>query len=376
MPRNGIYDCAVIGGGLAGLSLSILLARAGKQVILFEQRSFPFAKVAGGYFSKEGIPFLASLGIDLQSRGLPAIERMIMSSPNGQSIDVRLDVGGVGIERAAIDEELYYIALQAGVTVRTGVRVPGVQFDGALFHLDTGPERVQARLAAGAFGRSSHMDKALGRDYKERDEQRLFVAVEHHVRIPFDARFVEIHTFPGGYCGISAYGEGLVNLSYTTRAATLKAYGGIEGLEQNLLAGHRYLGRYFREGVFPDARPQTISHVYFRIKEPVHRHMLMVGDAGGTIAPISGNGMSIALHSARLAVAAMLDFLDGKLLRPEMESEYGRAYHSHFGRRIRVSRRLTQLLIRPGLTNAAFPFFRHFPFLVDYVSRQIHGGTI
>jgi len=374
--ENTLYDCAIIGGGIAGLSLSVLLARAGKRVILFEQRQFPFHKVSGGYFSNEGIPFLASLGIDLRSRGLPSVERMMMSSPSGRFIDVKLDIGGVGISRYEIDHELYHIALGMGVEIRNPARVKQVQFDGRLFRIMLEGDTFLARTAAGAFGRSSNMDAALGRDYKVRNEQQLFVAVEHHIRIPFRSRFVEIHAFPGGYCGISAYGDGMVNLSYTTKAATLKAYNGIQGLEREVLSANIYLGRYFREGAFLLPRPQTISHVFFLFKQAVAGHMLMVGDTAGTIAPISGNGMSIAVHSAKLAGEAIMQYLEGRLSLAQMEERYRREYHRHFARRIKVSKQLHHLLVNPVLTNAAFPFFRRFPFLVDYVSRQIHGSTI
>ena len=39
------YDVGIIGGGLAGLSLSILLAKSGYQVILFEKEKYPFHRV-------------------------------------------------------------------------------------------------------------------------------------------------------------------------------------------------------------------------------------------------------------------------------------------------------------------------------------------
>lgn len=376
MAQKTCYDGAIIGGGMAGLSLAIILAKAGKKVILFEQRKYPFHKVSGGYFSNEGIPFMASLGIDLKDRNLPSIERMIMSSPNGQSINVKLDVGGVGISRYEIDNELYHIALSLGVAIRIETRVRQVQFEDGQFQITLDEEMIYARTVTGAFGRSSNMDVSLNRNYKAQNEERLFVAVEHHIRIPYQDHFVEIHGFPGGYCGISAYGDGMVNLSYTTRASTLKAHHGIAGLEQDVLSTNKYLGRYFKEGTFLLAKPQTISHVYFDIKEPVTDHILMIGDAAGNIAPISGNGMSIATHSAKLAAEAIIPYLNGQLSFAGMEAQYRAAYQRHFAKRIIVSRRLTHLLINPVLTNAAFPFFKLFPFLVNYVSRQIHGGTI
>ena len=59
-----IFDVAIVGGGLAGLSLSILLAKAGYKVILFEKEKYPFHKVCGEYISLESWNFIERLGIE------------------------------------------------------------------------------------------------------------------------------------------------------------------------------------------------------------------------------------------------------------------------------------------------------------------------
>ena len=58
MTNDKIYDIAVVGGGLAGLSLSIQLAKAGYDVILFEKEKYPFHKVCGEYISLESWNFI------------------------------------------------------------------------------------------------------------------------------------------------------------------------------------------------------------------------------------------------------------------------------------------------------------------------------
>lgn len=60
-----IYDIAITGGGLAGLSLAILQAKAGNSVVLFEKNSYPFHRVCGEYISLESWDFLESLGLPL-----------------------------------------------------------------------------------------------------------------------------------------------------------------------------------------------------------------------------------------------------------------------------------------------------------------------
>ena len=45
------YDIGIVGGGLGGLSLSILLRRMGHTVVLFEKEAYPFHRVCGEYIS-------------------------------------------------------------------------------------------------------------------------------------------------------------------------------------------------------------------------------------------------------------------------------------------------------------------------------------
>ena len=57
------FDIAIIGGGLAGLTLSIQCANAGYNTILFEKETYPFHKVCGEYISNESLPFLEKIEI-------------------------------------------------------------------------------------------------------------------------------------------------------------------------------------------------------------------------------------------------------------------------------------------------------------------------
>jgi len=125
-----LYDAAVIGGGLAGLSLSIQLAKAGYNVVLFEKEKYPFHKVCGEYISLESWDFIKGLGLDLEKMNLPIIKNLIVSSPNGNSLEQPLPLGGFGISRYGLDNELYKIAKDAGVKIHEGTKVNELSLKG------------------------------------------------------------------------------------------------------------------------------------------------------------------------------------------------------------------------------------------------------
>lgn len=373
MRQPAQYDTAIIGGGVGGLALAILLARAGKRVILYEKESYPFHKVCGEYISAESIPFLQSLGVDFDNPGLPRISKLVLTSPSGIRIQRPLDIGGTGISRYMLDSRLAQLAEASGVVVASPVKVTGITTDGLTFTVKSGPETIVARTVAGAWGKHANIDAQLGRDYKAKSRQDLYVAVKHHIQADYDPAIVEIHNFSGGYCGMSAIENGMVNMSYIVTADRLRLAGGIGAMEQTVLSGNPFLKHYFKTAHFIFRKPLTISHLHFGLKVPVTDGILMLGDAAGNIAPLSGNGMSMSLRSASLASTAIMAYLDGSLTQEAMEAQYAREYANAFSRRVMIARQIQFLFGKPGLTDFGFRLLRLFPGMVDAMGKLIHG---
>ena len=129
------YQVGVIGGGLAGLAMSILLAKSGHSVVLFEKEKYPFQRVCGEYISLECYQFLESLGFNISAYNLPVIKKLIVSSPNGNFVKSDLDLGGFGVSRFFIDNELKKIAIRNGVTLKEKMRVTDVELIDEIFNV-------------------------------------------------------------------------------------------------------------------------------------------------------------------------------------------------------------------------------------------------
>jgi len=96
---NEEYDVAIVGGGLAGLAVSIQLAGMGHSVVLFEKEKYPFHKVCGEYISLESWNFLNQLGVLLAEMHPPIIDTLLLTAPNGKVFTTKLPLGGFGISR-------------------------------------------------------------------------------------------------------------------------------------------------------------------------------------------------------------------------------------------------------------------------------------
>ncbi len=147
MSTTRLYDLAIVGGGLAGLSLSILMARNGHRVVLFEKETYPFHKVCGEYVSMESRNFLDKLGLPLDEWQLPQISKLYITSPNGEFIRADLPLGGFGISRFKLDAALADIAKESGVTVFENTKVYDSQFEeGYSPYYKLRPDYFQLRL--------------------------------------------------------------------------------------------------------------------------------------------------------------------------------------------------------------------------------------
>jgi flavin-dependent dehydrogenase len=375
MADNNHYDCAIIGGGVAGLALAILLAGQNRKVILFEKENYPFHKVCGEYISNESVKFIEKLGLDLSIFDPPQIDSLFLSSVSGLSLKRKLSIGGIGLSRYRLDYLLSQLALDCGVTVKVKTKVQQVEFKDDLFSLSFGHEQITARVVCGAYGKNSNLDVQLNRTIRAKGEKDLFIAVKHHLRIQYDPTRVEMHNFKGGYCGLSAIEDGKVNMSYITKARNLKDCGNkISELEKQVLSSNPFLERIISEATFELEKPLVISHLHFGLKTTVDEHLLMLGDAAGNIAPLSGNGISMALRSASIAHQLINSFLGQQISRQVMEMKYTQEYRKAFLSRISYARMIHRTFGLPIINDLSFCFLKLFPFMVDFTQTKIHGS--
>src|SRR6202012_3769032 len=200
-----MYDVIITGGGLAGLSLSIQLVRAGYRVALFEKATYPYHKVCGEYISLESWNFLEELGLPLRDWDLPILRQLLVSAPNGNSIKHELPLGGFGISRYKLDSALAAIAHSEGVDLRESVKVTDIQFGQSMFTVRTNAGVLYSKIACAAYGKRSNLDIKWHRPFIKKKSDRLnnYVGEKYHFRGDFPADLIGLHNFRDGYCGVS-----------------------------------------------------------------------------------------------------------------------------------------------------------------------------
>ncbi|MBC9932223.1 NAD(P)/FAD-dependent oxidoreductase [Chitinophaga qingshengii] len=369
------HHIIIIGGGLAGLTSAIHLCRAGLRVTLIEKNTYPRHKVCGEYISNEVLPYLQWLDADPAVLAPAPISRLLLSAANGKTITAPLPLGGFGVSRYTLDHFLLNKALAAGMQLITDT-VTGVQYHGDYSEVYTKTQgMITGTVVLGAFGKRSNLDQRLSRAFLRKPAPWL--AVKAHYAGTFPDGLVALHNFPGGYCGISKTETGALNICYLVQTDSFRPYGDIDQHREAVLFRNRHLKEIFTQSRPLFDQPLAISQVSFEQKTKVEQHILLTGDTAGLIHPLCGNGMAMAIHSARMAATAILRYCnDAAYDRRRMETDYRREWEQAFSRRMKMGRLLNHLFLKDRLSTWAVQQMASLPAVLPFIIRQTHGRPL
>lgn len=369
------YDVAVIGGGLAGCAAAIFLAERGHSVALIEKGTFPRHKLCGEFLSPEVQDSFRSLGLleDVKAAGAHEMNRACITSPSGTTFRCNLPGTAIGLSRYILDEMLFERARSAGADAVDGTRVTDVS--GSLdtgFDVETSNGAVSARVVLGAYGKRSTLDRKLDRLFLKKDSD--LVAFKAHFLGPSVPNTIEIHAFPGGYCGVSHVEKDRVNVCWIGRTDSLQQDGGRPeammraSLRQNPLLDERLSGAERVTDSF-----YAVSQVSLDPKSAFAHDVCMIGDTAGMIAPLCGDGMAMALSSAELAAPFVDEVLRGERSAESFRQGYSRAWNDTFGRRMRLGRLAHAAAMRPSVAATVVGALRLAPAAGRWLVRNTRG---
>lgn len=177
------HDVLVLGAGPAGATAALVLARAGRRVLLLDRSRFPRFHV-GESFLPRNLALIKELDLEPALRALPQVEKRGAEFLLGHGRDeaslfrftdhfTRGETTAFNLERAPFDAMLLDQARAAGAEVRTGCAVKRViRLDDGAVELETAAdgaasageaERVGARYLIDASGQSTFVGRHLGR---------------------------------------------------------------------------------------------------------------------------------------------------------------------------------------------------------------------
>lgn len=301
-----VADVLVIGGGPAGAAAAARLAAAGLGVTLCERQREPGRQVCGEFVSAIATAELAALGVEPVRLGAAAIGRTRICAQHAD-VTAPLPFTSYGLSRARLDRNLLALAVRRGASVRSGAAVRALERHHGAW---TATLRAGARLAARAVVLASGKHDLRGHA-RAADDAAAVVGFKMHYRLASDQAAalegaVELFLYDGGYAGLQPIEDGLANLCLVMRADRVRGWQSTLSLLRT--AAPALAARL--QGARPLwDRPASVARVpygYVCAGDATVDGLYRVGDQAAVIPSLAGEGIAIALRSARRAADAVL----------------------------------------------------------------------
>jgi flavin-dependent dehydrogenase len=309
-------DVLVVGAGPSGSIAALVLARAGARVRLIDRARFPRDKLCGDTLNPGALALLDRLGIgaDVRRQALP-VSGMVVTGPGGARVagDYGPGIAGAALTRRDLDVVLLEAARQAGAEIDEGRvvhhplleggRVTGLRVEGV-----RGGEDARARMVVAADGRHSRLAFGLGLSYFAARPRRWAFGAYYSGVSGLTSRG-EMHIRSDGYVGVASVPGDLANVCVVRewqRGVTSSMRGDIiaEALDADPALRERF-ARASRISVVTTLGPLAVESRSAGVPG-----LLLAGDAGGFIDPMTGDGMRFAVRGGELAATAALEELE------------------------------------------------------------------
>ncbi|MDB5744884.1 MAG: dependent oxidoreductase [Polaromonas sp.] len=398
-----VFDAIVIGAGPAGSTAAILLARAGWSVALVEKQRFPRRKVCGECIAASNLPLLDALGVgasfaaragpELRQVALMQGERSVVADLPAASLPGH--AWGRALGRETLDTLLLEQARASGAQVLQPWSVLSVLDAGGAARSHRCEIRavgldlratLQAPVLIAAHGSWEPLPSGRAARRLTRRPGDLFAFKANFLGSRLAAGLLPVLSFDGGYGGMVLAGGGVMTLACCIRqdrldacrreAPRLSAGEAVEACLRRQCRGvAEALADARREGPWLASGPIAPG---IRLRED--DTLFRIGNAAGEAHPIIGEGISMAMQSAWLLCARLLqdhalpgDRSDAGWQRGVL-ARYAADWRHHFAPRLRLAAAFAQLAMRPALSGPALSLVRQWPGLLTQGARW--GGKV
>lgn len=383
------FDAVIIGAGPAGSSAAILLARAGWSVALIEKQRFPRRKVCGECIAASNLPLLEALGIGPAVEAAAGADLCRVALMRGdQAVETELPPAankehrwGRALGREKLDSLLLEQARSAGAQVLQPWAVLAIEGEVAdwcfkVRAIESGAVlTLRAPVAIDAHGSWEVPPSGRPRRRATRNASDLFAFKANFRGACLREGLLPVLSFDGGYGGMVVADRGVTTVACCIRrdrldacrrvAPGLRAGDVVEALLKRECSGVRMaLQAASRDGPWLAAGP---------LDPGIRRHAdgdpFRIGNAAGEAHPIIGEGMSMALQSAWLLCAHLLDTgppaqAPGAAWQREVGRRYQAEWRRQFGPRMRLAATFAHLAMRPAFAAPLVALARAWPGLL------------
>lgn len=312
----------IIGGGLAGLTLGILLRRENVPVAVIEAGKYPRHRVCGEFLSGRGREILRQLGLEEQVPNAIEGSNCSFHLERRQPVRFCMQQRALCVSRFDLDHFLAEEFQRTGGILKTGAR---------------------AELKGDDIG----VVRATGRRRSNDSRGKLF-GLKAHATLSSGARgatrpaSLELHFGEREYVGICGLSENRVNVC------------GLFYSETPIREIHREWKGIFERSVWSDTLRDVVwdeesfsSVAGLTLDRHAPEDCFAIGDAAAMIPPLTGNGMSMAIESADAALPLLRRYARGEISWSDCVRDHALKWRANFSSRLRWAAFVQRLLFQP-----------------------------
>jgi flavin-dependent dehydrogenase len=176
------------------------------------------------------------------------------------------------------------------------------------------------------------------------------------------------------YCGVNTVDDETVTICFLERHSS----GG--ALARERIIELIKLNKHFAEIVSAEFEASVESFpfygagdIYFGKKNIVENGIFMVGDASRVIAPLAGDGIGMAMQSAKVLASVLEEGRKRVLNNETLASIYQAKWNIHFRRRLYVAQRIQAMLLSHCGKKASEVLLGGFPSLLSIAIEHTRG---
>ena len=341
-------EISIVGGGLAGLTLGILLRERGIAATVWEAADYPRHRVCGEFISGSGLKVLERAGLlaRIQEIGSRSARSAALFTQTGRMISFDLPEPALCISRYYLDALLAERFEVLGGTLKRKSRW------------------AESFTREGVVRATGRRPPASGKG-----AWKWFGLKVHCRNVPMIAD-LEMHFRRDGYIGLCRLADDAVNLCGLFRSRV--ALPNLAAEWKRFLPGDECtaLHEKLREVRYDETSFCAIAALDPTGAQPLDPTEMRIGDSLGMIPPVTGNGMSVAFESASIATGPLAEYSRAKATWNDAVKSFQQQWSIESSRRLRLDRLLHPFLFNEPLQKL---FFSNRTLAIWFLRKLFHG---
>ena len=368
-------DILIIGGGPAGSTTALFLSQLGYDITIIEKKIFPREVLCGEFLSKEVTDIMKKLNIynDFLSLNPNKLNSFRAIDDSGIELKSNFNFNAYALKRSIFDSFLLEKAKSRNVKIIQPAEVISVFRSNSVFVSEVIRENVnkiiiESKLVIAAYGKQNILDKKFGRNFVNKKSN--LNGVKFHIPINLlDEKFddeIRIYVDKELYCGMNKVNSDEVTVCFLENRSQSKIPSRQKLIEA--IKSNKNFRKIFSDDAIEYIKSANIygtGNIFFGKREVTENGIIMVGDAAQVIAPLAGDGIGMAMESAKILFNVMKNF---DLIKTEkLYSEYNRSFNEAFSLRVKAAKLIQGIILNQATRNISFKIADKFPSLLPYL---------